>query len=156
MRFRKLRIAWSVGCAIACVLLIWLWLCSYAWRDSLGIPLTGTRFVRVVSSYGKVEFKRSGQDYHGDGTFLTTSRSLDDLAAAWTYGTDNVSDPHDRMQWRWERSHTGRLFVHVPYWFLVATITTLNTIPWIHWSKRFSYVGACQVIRAFTCLPSGG
>ena len=29
MRFRKLRIAWSVGCGIACVLLIVLWVRSY-------------------------------------------------------------------------------------------------------------------------------
>ena len=29
MRFRKLRIAWSVACGIACVLLIVLWVRSY-------------------------------------------------------------------------------------------------------------------------------
>src|SRR4051812_33758538 len=29
MRFRKLRIAWSVTCGIACVLLIVLWVLSY-------------------------------------------------------------------------------------------------------------------------------
>jgi hypothetical protein len=33
MRFRKLRIAWSVGCAIACVLLIALWVRSYSAPD---------------------------------------------------------------------------------------------------------------------------
>jgi hypothetical protein len=33
MTFRKLRIAWSVGCGIACVLLIALWVRSYS--DSL-------------------------------------------------------------------------------------------------------------------------
>ena len=31
MRFRKLRIAWSVVCGIACVLLIVLWVRSYWW-----------------------------------------------------------------------------------------------------------------------------
>jgi hypothetical protein len=33
MRFRKLRIAWSVGCGILCVLLIALWVRSYWWVD---------------------------------------------------------------------------------------------------------------------------
>ena len=33
MRFRKLRIAWSVVCGIACVLLIVLWVRSY-WYDT--------------------------------------------------------------------------------------------------------------------------
>src|SRR6185295_4017804 len=33
MRFRKLRIAWSATCLIACVLLIVLWVRSYWWED---------------------------------------------------------------------------------------------------------------------------
>src|SRR6187200_769128 len=36
MRFRKLRIAWSVFWALACVLLIVLWVRSYWWCDILG------------------------------------------------------------------------------------------------------------------------
>jgi hypothetical protein len=31
MRFRKLRIAWSVGCIVLCVLLVEMWLRSYWW-----------------------------------------------------------------------------------------------------------------------------
>ena len=31
MRFRKLRIGWSAGCVLACVVLIALWVRSY-WR----------------------------------------------------------------------------------------------------------------------------
>src|SRR4051795_6039764 len=37
MRFRKLRIAWSVVWCLACVLLIALWVRSYRRADSLGI-----------------------------------------------------------------------------------------------------------------------
>jgi hypothetical protein len=33
MRYRKLRIAWSVACAIACLLLMALWVRSYAVLD---------------------------------------------------------------------------------------------------------------------------
>src|SRR5262245_42752386 len=32
MRFRNLRITWSVGCGILCLLLIWLWVQSYSQR----------------------------------------------------------------------------------------------------------------------------
>jgi hypothetical protein len=35
MRFRKLRITWTVFCAIACLLLISLWARSYWWLDTL-------------------------------------------------------------------------------------------------------------------------
>ena len=51
MRFRKLRIAWSVGCAIACALLVVLWIRSYWWRDTMG----GAYFV-VDSINGHVIF----------------------------------------------------------------------------------------------------
>jgi hypothetical protein len=37
MRHRQLRIAFSVICLIACVLLIALWVRSYEWMNSLGI-----------------------------------------------------------------------------------------------------------------------
>jgi hypothetical protein len=42
MRYRKLRIAWSVGCGIACVLLIVLWVRSYGDTDPIefiGVPI---------------------------------------------------------------------------------------------------------------------
>ena len=35
MRFRKLRIAFSATCLIACVLLIVLWVRSYWWVDAV-------------------------------------------------------------------------------------------------------------------------
>ena len=39
MRFRKLRIAWSVVCGVTCVLLIGLWVRSYWKMDILDVPL---------------------------------------------------------------------------------------------------------------------
>lgn len=36
MKYRKLRIAFSVTCGIACVLLIALWLWSDRWADAIG------------------------------------------------------------------------------------------------------------------------
>jgi hypothetical protein len=38
MKFKKLRIAWSVGWGLACVLLIALWVRSYTWMDSVHLP----------------------------------------------------------------------------------------------------------------------
>ena len=52
MRFRKLRIAWSVGCGIACVLLIVLWVRSrYAYDGIIG-PLPGSGFFMMSRSGG--------------------------------------------------------------------------------------------------------
>jgi hypothetical protein len=49
MRFRKLRIAWTVFCGIACALLIVLWVRSYSWNDSLFKRLGTREFVIQIS-----------------------------------------------------------------------------------------------------------
>src|SRR4051812_22362745 len=46
MRFRKLRVAWSVFWGVACVLLIVLWVRSYWWIDTLDASC------RITSSRG--------------------------------------------------------------------------------------------------------
>jgi hypothetical protein len=43
MKYRKLRIAWSVVCGIACVLLITLSVRSYWWVEGARAPLSATR-----------------------------------------------------------------------------------------------------------------
>ena len=53
MRFRKLRIAWSVGCGIACVLLIVLWVRSYTVIDSHYCRLTD-RWTLALFSSGEI------------------------------------------------------------------------------------------------------
>ena len=42
MKFRKLRIAFSATCLIACVLLIVLWVRSYWWVEEVSLPHTQT------------------------------------------------------------------------------------------------------------------
>ena len=39
MKFKKLRIVWSVICGLACILLMGLWIRSYWWADDLIIKL---------------------------------------------------------------------------------------------------------------------
>jgi hypothetical protein len=54
MRFRKLRIAWSVACIIACLLLIVLWVRSYRIADRLhGRFWVGEEFL-LASKEGRV------------------------------------------------------------------------------------------------------
>jgi hypothetical protein len=45
MRFRNLRIAWSVVCGLACVLLIVLWVRSNNWIDQITLPVTQSRYI---------------------------------------------------------------------------------------------------------------
>src|SRR6478672_11082996 len=107
MKFRKLRIAFSATCVIACVLQIVLWVRSYDWRDRIVIPLRTARFLRVDSNHGKVEFETYGQGM-GEMSFSITAISHADITAAWDRAFPAVPQPKDRKQWRWEVSRTGR------------------------------------------------
>jgi hypothetical protein len=51
MKFRKLRLAWSVFCGIACVLLIALWVRSYFAHDALGC-VSGSAYLQIDEAYG--------------------------------------------------------------------------------------------------------
>jgi hypothetical protein len=51
MKFRKLRIAWSVLCSIICVLLIGLWVRSYSIIDSAHVKLSDDYILCRTSSF---------------------------------------------------------------------------------------------------------
>jgi hypothetical protein len=54
MRFRKLRIAFSATCLIACILLIALWVRSYRNWNYLTGPLSATRLFQIGSDEGNL------------------------------------------------------------------------------------------------------
>ena len=73
MRFRKLRIAWSVACGIACVLLIVLWVRSYWSCDQVLLrALQGPRMLLLrlsfrVFRFGNLQFEpfeHGGNGHH--------------------------------------------------------------------------------------------
>src|SRR3954451_24224729 len=57
MRFRKLRIAWSMFCGLACLLLIVMCVRSYFWSDvaPTRIPLPATYITGFYSNRGTVK-----------------------------------------------------------------------------------------------------
>jgi hypothetical protein len=132
MKFRKLRIAFSAICGIACVLLIVLWVRSYR-----------------VNSYG---------DWISAGDFFTNSKNgrififeSDDFNVATAGRTQVAGYAHDiPIMIIAERPELGTglyinamlpvtLWVFVaPHWLCIAVAATLSSLPWLPWSKRFS------------------
>ena len=53
MRFRKLRIAWSVRYGLACLLLIALWVWSYTYADDLVVTITKNHQLKLHSVSGR-------------------------------------------------------------------------------------------------------
>jgi hypothetical protein len=111
MRFRKLRIAWSVGWGIGCLLLIVLWVRSYWCADTIAYKNFG-----IVSNRAMFYF---GQD--------------DGAATADPYMSSDPSDPNDIG---WNSEPPGQFFVSAPHWLLALTCVALAAGPSMRW--RFS------------------
>ena len=80
MRYRKLRIAWSVGCGLAAVLLIVLWVRSYRnyggaiWRsatDSLCVRSAFGHLVFVEQKVNKPQFAFPNWEWRAESKPIT-------------------------------------------------------------------------------------
>jgi len=129
MRFRKLRIAWTVFCALACVLLTVMWVRSYWYLES------------VLSDYGNVSTVR--------GTVIV---NFFDFVYAWKLEKNRWAVTQN-APWRWSHDAPMRRWppirisepaigvrrVELEYWFLTSMFVLLGAAVWqsrIHF--RFS------------------
>ena len=130
MRFRKLRIAWSIACAIACVLLVVLWMRSYQWVEAIRLtaaPNGGA--IQCLSIPGRLAI----------GTFKFASPwSFYRMSASEWQGVmtrSPVSDfPSPIWGGRLQNSIVDQVFM--PYWILVLSSVVIASVPWLRW--RFS------------------
>ena len=114
MKFRKLRIAWSVVCLVACVLLIVLWVRSYFACDTLQIYFNSQTFrldhLHGVM-YGRTTLsKNSGPDY-----WLLDTGQPQRLGKTHIFPT------------------VGGFGAFVPFWCPALLAGILAAAPWLHW-----------------------
>jgi hypothetical protein len=142
MRYRKLRIAFSVFCGLACVLLIVPWLRSYWWNDSVKINQSSTNYFGFLTMSADTiiasDRGRVGGIWNGASGLFTPS--------TWqiSSGPPSIEDDNDPDPGILGFCFTnaplgmGRIF-SVPYWFLVVTLAAIGGAPWLPWwPKRFS------------------
>jgi hypothetical protein len=124
MRYRKLRIAWSVVWGIACVLLIVLWVRNYEVSISKEILVTPDYRFYLVSVQGTLAIERWYREFVGSE--LTPIFLKADLTRLATNGGIYV-----------RRSSTGTIdSVSISFWLLFLGDTVIASVPWIRW--RFS------------------
>ena len=124
MKYRKLRIAWSVAWAVVTVLLCLMWVRSYWIWDLID---NGVRPSRggMSSVAGRI-----GGSIAADPAWRTS------LSAYKWYATPR--QPSQRG-YRWLPSferNKYRIGMGFPYWSLVVFSVTLASTPWLRW--RFS------------------
>src|SRR5437588_1852157 len=125
---RYLRIAFSATCLIACVLLIWLWVRSYAWGDSY--------------------LKQVGQSYCGGSTLrgliilhwfeVEKGEKLD---TGYTWGPAKkqklARDFREPFFGFYLTKFRRGFALVVPMWFLITASVGCAVAPWLSW-RRFS------------------
>jgi hypothetical protein len=127
MRFRKLRIAWSVLCGIACVLLIVLWVRSHRWVDQVFVPVTQTGYICLGSMPDAFGVGLTGESPSG------TLEKISMPTIAWLFATSEGTDNPWSGATMFSISAGG---VTMPYWFGVLLSVAIGTAPWFAW--RFS------------------
>ena len=128
MRFRKVRIAWSVGWATVAALLCGLWMRSYRVTETVswGHRTASSAVVgAVVSNYGTLVLGRVVSP--------PAQRLPLEYTEGWAYRSG--ASQRDREQFEWE-SGGGEVNVQFPTWLLVSAVMVVGAFPWFRFSLR--------------------
>jgi len=146
MRFRKLRIAWSVAWGIASLLLIAVWVRSYFWTDQVTRQDSSTKFIAITSGDGRLLFGDSndpdlgmffGPGWSGRSCQWTKGGSIPFFPASVSLQTRGRIFGWLEFSDQYSRPNGARYFeLILPYWLLTLPLVTLAAAPWLRW--RFS------------------
>jgi hypothetical protein len=128
---RCLRIAWSVGWGIVCVLLVVLWVRSYWWHDSVRMLAAG-KSVHLASDRGLLSaVVNQRPPMRWELVSQPTSKTSGPIPE-WVIG----SIPRKLLGIRWAAADSGTTFTILPQWIPIAISAALAICTWLPW--RFS------------------
>jgi hypothetical protein len=125
MRFRKLRIAWSMACAVVAVSLMVLWVRSF-WTIDL-ISRIDNR--KIATTFGSED----GALYfaHFDAVVAYAYSSNSTAPRSWAYKTiPGYALSSGRFVF--ERGPTS-LYIVLPHWLFAIATTMAGVAPWLRW-----------------------
>jgi hypothetical protein len=126
MKYRNLRIAWSVAWGLVCLLLILLSVRSFAWADQTAVRLWSNHHVMLGSQLGGVWFSLENSP-----RVIRMSTKIDAL-----YYDRTTPQP----EYVWTRVYImqGQYGGGAPHWLLALASAVTATLPWKPWKWRFS------------------
>jgi hypothetical protein len=132
MKFRNLRIAWSVMCGILCLMLIALWVRSYWQWDNVGTNKTPSLY-HVVSLDGRAILLNE--------LFIPTGSDTGDRRS-WFYLTQESGPmpPYSFPSYLgfYVKLGKSQWIIALPYCFLAAAAIAMAAFPWARWHLTFS------------------
>ena len=129
MKYRKLRIAWSIAWGVACLLLIILWVRSRDRFDLLIQHVTPTTGFTVVSARERILLSVGGlgKELRSDFASMPHERlhDVETFAKGWGFETQVYRSPNPLG-----------VSIKIPHWFPTFFFPMLAAFPWLRW--RFS------------------
>ena len=114
-----LRIGFSAGCGVVCLLMIVWWVRSYTWADGFHVKLLPTEYMQVHAGDGRMciwfEHKPINKWYSWHADQITEPTPPD--------------DPH-RIPWLDIHSWPTFTRVYTAHWLLTVVAGSLAVIPW--------------------------
>jgi hypothetical protein len=134
MRFRKLRIAWSVAWGVVAVLLVVLWVRSYWWIDDVYRHYHPTHGLGAISQEGSLIFFWGP---HNDVP-LFSPLGFPGPPPTWDYDYYPVYDPSSPIAFPFEFAVRSDM-IGFPTWFGAAVCAGAGMAPWPNYiPRRFS------------------
>jgi hypothetical protein len=145
MKYRKMRIAWSVAWGVVAVLLCVLWVRSY-WRLDRWGANRGNCFVHCHIFRGEFRYLRASGGGSSVGSWHAFNKPV---SGYYLHKNENRQEQEHRAL-----GFGGNVFgngweVAVPMWFPFLIATTFGGAIWIPWSRRFSL---CTLLVATTVV----
>ena len=137
MNYRKLRIAWSVACGVACVLWMALWVRGYWYSEGWNWLFT-TRYLHLSTDAGRFNLGTGRELFTSPGWYQVES---DRARWAFLQKPTLFADPSQRA-----------FLIGLPYWLLLLGTATLAALPWA--SARFS-LRALLIVITLVALGLG-
>jgi hypothetical protein len=124
MKFRNLRIAWSIGWGLGCLLLIMLWVRSYWVSEEIDSRIADYP-VACESQKGRLRFTHFPANNNGwDVTYEIKYGS-------WHYSSHRIYAGLLQFVWGF-----GDDYLNMPHWVFVFAASVAASLPWLRW--RFS------------------
>src|SRR3954454_13968040 len=138
LRFKKLRIAWSAFCGVACVLLLALWVRSYWYWDIVakGWGATPNQCVRLDSYSGA--FSMLYLDERNDSTITFARWKVTTLPSAKADTFVPIGGFDDGYAGFLYKRLSDGFEIDLPYWFLAPIPGLCAWLPWQRWPRTFS------------------
>jgi hypothetical protein len=149
MKYRKLRIVWSVVWGIICLLVVALWVRSYWKNDQIVHRVSATEYVALTAMRGQIAIGGSNDQMYVSRFQRDYWINLGFSIQAWDtkkgspFVVFNASEPYGFVNFPYYRSPawvgspgSTSYELSIPYWLLVLTLSSFSAIPWLKW--RFS------------------